>query len=284
MSDPNNLDWKKYEAITKYIYETLGKEKGVQVKGYGSNCKVTGKSGVNHQIDVLTTFSDGIHTYKTAIECKYWKEKINKDIVMKVAAIIEDARINKGVIVSKSGFTPDGIEFAHFKNIGLVELREANDKDFEATPKEMDLGTFEIHTQITLRRPEVLKIELDTQDKIQNNNEEFPIYQAVIIREDGKQIPFNDYYMAFKNTLHDEEIFRIVSKRCDITNGLLVNNKANTKVKINGIIFTGMLTKIDSNSRTQFSLTDQVWLVMKSIFEERTFTFSGYGIIVENKK
>ena len=53
MSDANNLDWKTYESITKYIYETLGEKSGVKIKGYGNRCKVPGKSGVIHQIDVL---------------------------------------------------------------------------------------------------------------------------------------------------------------------------------------------------------------------------------------
>ena len=115
MFENDNLDWKKYAVVTKYIYETLGKESGVKIKGYGNGCKVKGKSGVSHQIDVLTSYSDGIHAYQTAIECKYWQEKINKDIVMKVAEIIEDAGINKGVIVSKKGFTEDGINYAKYK-------------------------------------------------------------------------------------------------------------------------------------------------------------------------
>jgi hypothetical protein len=119
MTKAHSLDWKKYEAIAKYIYETLGKQSGVKIKGYGSNCWVTGKSGVAHQIDILATHSDGIHEYQTAIECKYWKEKINKDIVMKVYDITEDAGLNKGVIVSRSGFTQDGIEYAKYRNIGL---------------------------------------------------------------------------------------------------------------------------------------------------------------------
>jgi len=33
MPKRTNLDWKQYEAITKYIYETLGKQSGVIVKG-----------------------------------------------------------------------------------------------------------------------------------------------------------------------------------------------------------------------------------------------------------
>ena len=91
------MDWKQYEAITKYIYETLGKDYGVKIEGFGNACKVKGKSGVSHQIDVLTSHSDGVHTYKTAIECKYWDKSISKDTIMKVAEIVEDARLNKVV-------------------------------------------------------------------------------------------------------------------------------------------------------------------------------------------
>ena len=119
MSESKELDWKIYESITKYIYENLGHQDGVVVKGYGNDCKVKGKSGILHQIDVLTTHTDGNHNYDTAIECKYWKQKVNKDTVMKLAAIIDDAGISKGIIVTRSGFTKYGLEYAKFKNIGL---------------------------------------------------------------------------------------------------------------------------------------------------------------------
>ena len=73
---------------------------------------------------------------KTAIECKYWKEKVNKDIVMKVSEIIADANINKGVIVSKNGFTQDGIDYAKYRNIGLIELREIETEDLNGSSEE----------------------------------------------------------------------------------------------------------------------------------------------------
>src|SRR5690606_24149529 len=98
MSLANTLDWKTYESITKYIYETLGKQSGVTIKGYGNDCKVTGKSGLSHQIDVITSHTDGSHTYETAIECKCRKEKVNKDVVMKLLQILEDTSIMKGII------------------------------------------------------------------------------------------------------------------------------------------------------------------------------------------
>src|ERR1035438_8764059 len=127
------MTWKEYEEITNYIYEAIGKNTGVTIECFGNTCKVIGKSGVEHQIDVLTNHSDGIHSYKTGIECKYWDENINKDIIMKVAAIVEDAGLNKGIIVSKNGFTPDAISFAQYRNIGLVELREITENDWEGT-------------------------------------------------------------------------------------------------------------------------------------------------------
>lgn len=282
MTETNNLDWKKYEEITKYIYETLGKESGVKIKGYGNNCKVKGKSGVSHQIDVLTEYSDGIHINLTAIECKYWQEKITKDIVMKVSEIIEDAGINKGVIVSKNGFTQDGISYAKYKNIGLVELCEADELTYEKIPKHLDTGLgFQIKS--TLLRPEILSINIDAIDKVQIERETIEIYQTVIILPDGNQIPFEHYIKMFQQELHTQKkIFRTIVKDYKIPEGILLNKKTNSSVKIKGIIFIGVL--IEKNTDFKFSVVDQVWLIMKSIFEERTFTISKTGIITENKK
>lgn len=61
----------------------------------------------------------------------------------------------------------------------------------------------------------------------------------------------------------------------------IINEKSNSITKIKGIIFTGVLTKL--NSDLKFHPVDQIWLIMKSIFEERTFTISEKGIIREDK-
>ncbi|MBK8042618.1 MAG: hypothetical protein IPK21_08105 [Haliscomenobacter sp.] len=74
------MDWKEYEEITKYVYETLGNAAGTKIVGHGRTCKVEGKSGVSHQIDILTSHSDGVHNYRTAIECKYWDKKLIKKL------------------------------------------------------------------------------------------------------------------------------------------------------------------------------------------------------------
>ena len=134
------MDWQSYEDIVRYIYSELGKAHQIKILCHGRSCKVIGKSGIEHQIDVLTELSDGIHSHKTAIECKYWNERVNKDPVMKLAEILEDARIEKGVIVSKVGFTEDAQAFAQHKNISIVELREPTEEDWRGKVRDLRIN------------------------------------------------------------------------------------------------------------------------------------------------
>ncbi len=275
MFEADSLDWKNYEIITKYIYETLGKESGVKVEGYGNSCKVKGKSGVSHQIDVLTMHTDGIHNYRTAIECKYWNDKINKDIIMKVSEIIEDAGINKGVIVSKKGYTEDAVSFARYKNIGLVELREIEERDWEGRPRVFGIKSW-------VMRPEILGVIVEPVDSREIDKETIDIDKIFIKQIDGGESPFIDLMTSFKKDLHKENPFNTITKCYELPGAILVNHKTNTSTKIKRIIFTGVLTKLDIDLK--FSPVDQIWLIMKSIFDERTFTISKNGLIVEDKR
>ncbi|WP_299608726.1 restriction endonuclease [uncultured Aquimarina sp.] len=283
MSEANNLDWKTYESITRYIYETLGKQIGVKVIDHGNTCRVTGKSGVTHQIDVLTEHSDGIHSYKTAIECKYWNKKVNKDIVMKLSDTIEDTNINKGVIVSKSGFTKDALEYAKYRNIGLVELREIGTKDLPNTPKEMDIANFEINAKVFVSRAVILKIDIGNNQEIPITNE-FDFYKFLIIGQNEKKVPLIDYINKFrKEVSRQNKMNEKITKRFANAQGVLFNRQTKETTKIDGITITAQLTKIDASKKQQFTLVDKVLLIMKSIFDERTFTLSENGFIVEHK-
>lgn len=281
MTETDILDWKQYEAIAKYIYETLGRQSGVKIKGYGSNCRVIGKSGVAHQIDILTTHCDGIHDYQTAIECKYWKKKINKDVVMKLSQIIEDASINKGVIVTKSGFTKDGIEYAKHKNIGLVELREIEEKDLQGKSNKFDFGVLEVYTKCIIHRPEILHIEIDSVEKIKMEKDSWR-NKVIIGLSNGSRVPFARYIKEFQDELHLQgKRSHIITKRYETPGGRLINAQENCSANVNAITFTGILKKIDKSSNSSFTLVDQVWLIMKSLFEKSEFILSENGIIKE---
>lgn len=284
MPKANTLDWKTYESITKYIYETLGKKSGVSVKGYGSTCTVKGKSGVSHQIDVLTAHSDGIHTYETAIECKYWKDKVNKDIVMKVSSIIEDAGISKGVIVTKSGFTKDGLEYAKFKNIGLVELRESTDKDYESTPKEIEIATLQFNLNITATRPKLLQINLGNNRNL-DVQDEFDLFNYFILLREGKHVPLYDYVTDFRLYIADQKEMDIeITKGYKLPESHLFRRGIPESIPFDEVTITGKLTQNDYKKNLEFTVVEKVWLLMKSIFDERTFSLSENGLIIEHKK
>ena len=147
MSD-DDLEWRDYERVVEHIYGTLGRASGIEVVCTGPSCKVPGKSGSKHQIDVLTSHSDGVHTYKTAIECKHWKKKVGKAPITKLAFILADAGIDKGIIVSKAGFTPDAVKVSKHENISLVELRTPLPDDWEGRIQH-------IHIDIHVEMPQI---------------------------------------------------------------------------------------------------------------------------------
>lgn len=283
MSTANTLDWKTYESITKYIYETLGKQSGVTIKGYGNTCKVVGKSGVSHQIDVLTAHSEGSHTYETAIECKYWKKKVSKDIVMKLVQILDDTGINKGVIVSKSGFTRGGIQYSKHTNIEIVHLRECGEKDLQDSSKKIDIGTLNLNIKIHRTRPTITSIDIGGNRKIEIKDE-FDYFDFIIILKNGNQVAFYDYVNDFRkeiNRINDKT--KPLTGKYKIPSSKLLNRQTGEQLDLDEILFTGQLTESDDDRHLNYTIVDKVWLLMKSIFDERTFSFTESGIIIEHK-
>ncbi|SDT03817.1 restriction endonuclease [Winogradskyella sediminis] len=268
------MNWKDYEETTKFIYETLGKDKGVSIECYGNSCKVVGKSTVEHQIDVLTKHSDGIHEYKTAIECKYWNDNINKDIIMKVAEIVEDAGLNKGIIVSKKGFTKDATDFAKYRNIGLVELREMNEKDWEGRIKDIVLN-------MNMLIPEITKMDL-----VLNENTEPNFHQGMTrvefleIKSEDKNLTVEGIIKEFTNELLKQEENKEHKKIVKFDSETKIVYKPTEQIlPIRGMKFTGFLRI--AKEKIEIKGEDHIWLIMKSIFENKTYTISKNGEIHE---
>lgn len=263
------MDWKEYEETTKHIYETLGKQNGVEIMGYGNTCKVIGKSGVEHQIDVLTKHSDGIHIYKTAIECKYWDKTINKDIVMKVSEIIEDALINKGVIVSKLGFTPDAVSFAQYKNIGLVELREMNDDDWKGRVKDITIN-LDAHFADVIG-VEIMLVDPTIKPTVKNGRNNVELLQ--IKNENGEILEFSHYIEEFQKEVYEKEENVEFEKVFLFEDGaVIIYAPTLEETPIKGLKIKGVLRI--SRQIIEIKGGDHIWLIMKSIFENKTYTIT----------
>lgn len=67
------------------------------------NARVPGRSGAVHEIDVLAEKDDGLTTFRVAVECKQWARPVEKEAVAKLAFVLEDTGLNKGIIVCPSG-------------------------------------------------------------------------------------------------------------------------------------------------------------------------------------
>lgn len=278
MEDQNKIDWKIYELITKYIYETLGRDYKINIEGYGSDCKITGNSGVKHQIDVLTSETDETGTYRTAIECKYWNKKVNKDTVMKLLSIINDTNIKRGIIVSKSGYTSDAQQFAKYNNILIVHLRETG-KDDKGLQKELHFFDLIVNIKINIKSPEVTNIiAKDLDDNLIKVNENCQ-YNIFIEQTNGKRTRLFDEIMVFKEYLNKQKPFETVTKTYNYENSNL--RFQDNVQKIKSISYTGLLTVRDKNQNNTFSIVDKVWLIMKKIFEEQTFIISESGLIAQ---
>ena len=105
MATASDIHWEDYEELVKDIFLALGRASGVAIECWGRSCKVEGPAGVFSQVDVLANHSDGLLLYRTAISCKYWADRVGVKEVRDFAQVVQDARLNKGVMVSKMGFT-----------------------------------------------------------------------------------------------------------------------------------------------------------------------------------
>lgn len=279
MCDKNELDWKEYEAITQYIYGALEQKYGVKVVGYGRNCKVKGKSGVTYQIDVLTEQSDGKKTYRTAIECKFLKEKATNDTVMKLQGVMEDAGIEKGIIVCKTGFTRDTLIYAEHKGIKLVELWEAgeNDADFQRT---LEIGILNIDLGVVVSRGVVTSINLGDETIAAASEEEMIAMHYIKLHDaNGNTISLSEFLKEFSKEVQKRgELLKTTTIEYSL-NRKLFWRQPNSEITFEKIAITGFFAKIDKSSKKSFTLTDQVWMIMNEIFDKRRLTLSKSGLI-----
>jgi len=116
----------EYEELVADIIAQLTKREGYR-GGKGPrvlrNQVLRGKSGQNHQIDIVVDVEQMGVRYFTLIECKYWNRPIGVDAVMVLANRIEDLGAHKGILVTTIGYQRGAYKLAKMKGIALVVCR-----------------------------------------------------------------------------------------------------------------------------------------------------------------
>ena len=265
------MDDKEYEAVTAALYQAMGEGSGITIEGFGSSCRVKGRSGSWYQIDVLTSQSNGLQTVRTAIECKYWQKKVTRNVVSNLITTVEDTNIEKGVIVSKEGFTSGAIALAKQRNISLVEMREPNDADWEGKIKT-------IHIMLHLTSPEFYDVELVHPPQQAGNRIQSTVSgQDLTIKEPGKETKTLDQIAnaAVSSVTSPDQFFEV---------RFLVG----TTMHIVGFDKSAMIEAVRFKVRHHvhereivIDGAEAIRLIVKEVFEERQFHIGHDGRIVE---
>lgn len=113
----------EFERFTQRVFQKLEHNGVLKPSRVQHNVKLKGKSGCEHQIDVLWEYEkDGIF-HRVAIECKNYKTHVPIGKVRDFFGVLHDLDNVRGIMVSSKGFQEGAIKFADFHGISLKELR-----------------------------------------------------------------------------------------------------------------------------------------------------------------
>src|SRR5919201_5175633 len=83
------------------------------------NVRLTGRSGAEHQIDVLAELELPLQTVRLVVEAKAYDQPVDKDALLKLTQIVDDLGADRGVLATTSYFTPGALKMAEGRNVDL---------------------------------------------------------------------------------------------------------------------------------------------------------------------
>ena len=101
MSTPSSIGARRGAALEAVIQAYFARH------GYDTqaNQVVQGRSGNAHELDVVARRSDTLTEYVTVVEAKAWGARVGKDVVAKLAYVLADLGLHKGIIAAPGGFS-----------------------------------------------------------------------------------------------------------------------------------------------------------------------------------
>jgi predicted helicase len=112
MADPRK--WKHFERLVAAIHRLA--DEGADVRW---NDKISGR-----QFDVTIRFKRGLYQYLTVIECKDYSRAVPVGEVDAFVTKSVDAKADRGVMASSSGFQAGAQEVAKRHNITLIHVSD----------------------------------------------------------------------------------------------------------------------------------------------------------------
>lgn len=134
MASPSSPHWKLYERLVAALHKKLDPNAKVSW-----DTKVKGKGGNMRQIDVMVEGRVGSAPILLVVECKRYASKVGVELIDGFIGKLSDVGADKGVIVSKSGFTRDALQRAEHGGVIACVLRPAKDEDWQGYLRSLQL-------------------------------------------------------------------------------------------------------------------------------------------------
>lgn len=103
------------------------------------DAKITSPGRLRHrvtkkmrEVDVLIVRGKGRHKSVTAVECKDWNRPVDDPVIEQWAKKCSSLQVNKGIIVSSGGFTPEALIDAEHEGISCLSLNDVQSFDWLA--------------------------------------------------------------------------------------------------------------------------------------------------------
>jgi restriction system protein len=112
----------EYERqVRDWLKESEGEPTNIEV---GHLERITG-SGGEYEFDVVARFSRFAGAeFTVLVECKRYRNAVNRDLVLALYAKLLDVRAHKAMMFSTGGFQRGTIEYAAEYNIALITLKD----------------------------------------------------------------------------------------------------------------------------------------------------------------
>lgn len=111
--------WKQYQEDTAEYFRSIGLDASTDVTVKGVR--------TSHDVDVLVTSHYVGFDITWVVECKLWKNPVNKLHVLGLREIVSDIGADRGILLSESGFQSGAIEAANLTNIQVTSLANIRD-------------------------------------------------------------------------------------------------------------------------------------------------------------
>jgi Restriction endonuclease len=127
MEASRNKQATEYEKIAAGIYRMLSPSSHVQ-----HDVKLLGKdSGTERQVDILIEDTVAGHKIAVAVDCKNWNSRIAVPDVGSFASFVKDIGMQKGVMLSKKGYSKNALRYAKQLGIDLCQLHDAASRNWK---------------------------------------------------------------------------------------------------------------------------------------------------------